>query len=218
MSRPFFSVVVPSYLGDYSGNYGRSAGERLFKFRRALQSVRAQTETDWELIVVADGCEQTMGMAEEYVGWENPVWFYGIEKQRLWSECVRNFGIHKARGWFIVYLDTDDVWGDEHLSLIRGGLEAAGYPLWAIMDDQLWNTGLNRWETQHARLDNPKSMGTSNLVHQRGIYWPKIVYRHPSMGYDQDRQFVRYLKQLDGGQHIGSCQYRVCHIPGQYDI
>lgn len=210
---------MPSFLGDYSGNYGRSATDREAKLDRAIMSVVAQMDDDFELIVVADGCERTWALREKYLEHPARICFMRIPKQRLWSEVPRNTGIMRAEGEYIVYLDTDDYMGEEHLLGIRKGLSDAGFPLWAVMDDLWFNVPENRWEHNVADLSRAESVGTSNLVHRAGIFWPKITFRHPSNGYDHDRQFTRMLMQLQsGGAHIGAGQYHVCHIPRSYDI
>lgn len=59
VTEPMFSIVMPSYLGDYNSSAGPSATNRVEKFIRAVDSVLAQTFGSWELLIVADGCEKT---------------------------------------------------------------------------------------------------------------------------------------------------------------
>ena len=54
MSKPFFSVIVPEH----------NSAEFM---RKGLESIKAQSFTDYELIVVCDACEDnTAEIAREY--------------------------------------------------------------------------------------------------------------------------------------------------------
>jgi len=204
-------------LGEYSGNFGRSATNRVLKFRRAVESVLAQTDASWELVIVADGCEETWSLRNH---WEDArVRFLRIPKQSLWSTIPRNTGLHQAEGRVIAYLDTDDVFLPGHLALLRAGVDAAGEGFfWGYTDDQIWNG--DAFVTRLAQPLGQKTarMGTSNIVHLRGIYWPPVVYRWPAMGYDHDAVFVSNLRSMAEGVYIPDGQYRVCHIPKRYDV
>lgn len=210
-----FSIVMPSYLGDYNSSAGPSATNRVEKFIRAVDSVLAQTFGSWELLIVADGCEKTWGMADRYP--DPRVRFFSISKQRLWSGKVRNSGIHKATGRYIVYLDTDDTFGLDHLSKIYNSIVVRDNPAFVYFDDRVLYKG--EWMRNESAVKRGKC-GTSNVAHRRdlGIYWPQIQYRHPSYGYDHDWQFIQHLKSVATGVYIGDGEYHVMHIPGQYDL
>ena len=216
VSTPYWSVVMPSFLGEYSGNFGRSATNRVEKFVRAVESMLAQTEQSWELLVVSDGCDETWAMRERWA--DKRVKFYRIQKQQLWSTMVRNAGILKATGRVVAYLDTDDVLGAGHLAALRPGIDEAGGGFWwGYTDDEVWDG--QQWVTRAAQgMNKGSAMGTSNIVHLRGIYWPPVKYRWPAMGYDHDALFVRDLKALAPGVYLPGGQYRVCHIPRRYDL
>jgi glycosyltransferase involved in cell wall biosynthesis len=137
-----YSIVMASYLGDYKG----AARNRKEKFRRALDSVIAQTYGDWELLVVSDGCVDTMLILSEYN--DQRIRCFPIDKRPTWDPTVRNFGIHEAKGEWIVYLDTDDVFGPEHLGKI------------------------GKWVERQCSMQKYRH-GTGNLIHARDIYWPE---------------------------------------------
>ena len=218
MSNPVFSVIMPSFLGEYGGNYGRSASDRITKFDRAVRSCLVQTFEGWELIVVADGCEATWAQRDKY---DDPrVRFLRIPKQRLWSGVPRSTGIHKATGEYITYLDTDDQIGPHHLLGLHEGLEVAGMPALAIADDYTYDPTGDTWVRRVASSTKQNTIGTSNIHHRRdlGAYWPDISYRWPSMGYDHDLQFYRHLLTLAEPVHVTGGQYYVMHVPRQYDL
>ena len=211
---------MASYLGDYGGNYGRSATNRTEKFKRAVRSVIDQDQhtTSWELVIVADGCQETMLHAGLWP--DHRIRFIEIPKQRLWSANVRNTGIRHSTGDYIVYLDTDDVLAPSHLADLRTFLFRRDQPQWAVFDDLVWNPNKNVWEQRVANSSRARGAGTSQIAHSResGILWPDVEFRHPHMGYDHDEQFLKHLRKFHGGDWIGSGGYYVMHIPRLYDL
>ena len=215
--QPFFSIVVPSYLENYSGG----ATDREAKFHRAVESVLAQSFTSWELIVVADDCEKTWAAKERYLQRGERIKFFRVPKQRQWSPHVRNFGLHKAVGQYACYLDTDDRFGPYHLAALHAGLQEAEMPAWAAFDSLVWDKGTNFWASQLVSdLLQRRRAGTSNIVHRVGFgYWPEIEYRHPGYGYAvEDRSFVQALQAHSAPVVLSGAEYYVCHIPNDYDI
>ncbi|MGW0859027.1 glycosyltransferase family 2 protein [Streptomyces sp. NPDC002690] len=99
---------------------------------RTIDSVRAQTVEDWELLVVSDGCDDD---TEEWVARaarEDPrVRLVRIARTGHPSG-PRNAGLAGARGAYTAYLDHDDTWHPHHLHVVLGlldggaGLAASG--------------------------------------------------------------------------------------------
>jgi glycosyltransferase involved in cell wall biosynthesis len=78
----------------------------------AIESVRAQTFSDWELILVDDGSTDAstaiaLRYAEQGAGrvryYEHP------GHANLGMSATRNLGVSRARGEFVAFLDADDV-------------------------------------------------------------------------------------------------------------
>lgn len=92
---PFFSVIVPAYN---SAKY----------IRKGLDSIKQQTFTDYELIIVCDSCtDDTEKIAREYT---NNVYIsnYGS------AGGSRNIGLDHAIGDWILFMDDDDWWLHNH--------------------------------------------------------------------------------------------------------
>lgn len=94
---PRISVLIPCY------NAGRFLAQ-------ALDSVLAQSYTDYEIIVIDDGSnDNTADIVAQY---PQVQYFYNAHSG---ISVSRNLAISKARGEFIVFLDADDMWTADKL-------------------------------------------------------------------------------------------------------
>lgn len=92
---PTVSVIVPCF------NQGNFLAE-------TLSSVEAQTLQSWECIIVNDGStDNTEAVATEWAGRDNRFKYYSKPNGGLSS--ARNFGLERATGEFIQFLDSDDL-------------------------------------------------------------------------------------------------------------
>ena len=93
-SKTFISVIVPVY--------------KVEKYlHRCIDSVLAQTFTDFELILVDDGSPDNCGkICEEYA--EKDERIHVIHKENGGLSSARNAGLDIATGDYIVFIDSDD--------------------------------------------------------------------------------------------------------------
>lgn len=196
---------MPSYLGEYTG----AATNRPYKLERAIRSALSQTFTDFELIIVADGCDKTRDVVQIFT--DKRIKLIEIEKQPLWSGVVRNTGIEAATGDYIVYLDSDDMLGTGHLESISKGIEANPAATWFFFNDLM---PVDNMFTERYCSLSIGACGTSNLCH------PKDPCRWlVSDGYAHDWNFIKELRKWSKQyRHIGCAEYLVCHVPNQIDI
>lgn len=115
----------------WSGDFG---GDRDLQSQpcagHAIESVLGQTFTDWELIVVGDGCtDDTAEIVARYVDADPRVRFVNLE--RNWGEqsAPNNIGRSLARAPLIAYLSHDDFWLPHHLKACSEALAATGADL-----------------------------------------------------------------------------------------
>jgi glycosyltransferase involved in cell wall biosynthesis len=95
---PAVSVIIPAYNAAWC-------------IRRALDSVLAQTFTDYEIIVVNDGSrDETLAVIAGYGDVVRVV-----DKANGGLSSARNAGIRAARGTYVAFLDADDRWLPEKL-------------------------------------------------------------------------------------------------------
>ncbi len=116
LKKPKISVIIPVY-----------EVERYL--RRCLDSVIAQTFTDWEAICVDDGSMDDSGkILDEYAARDKR--FRVIHKENAGVSAARNDGIKLARGEFVHFMDSDDFIDPDYYekmidALVRAGADAA---------------------------------------------------------------------------------------------
>lgn len=91
----------------------------------AIRSVLAQTETDWELLIVGDGCTDNTAVVVAQFRDPRLRWF-DRPKGAGFGYDNRNFAFRKMRGEFVAILPHDDIWFPDHLSLLARSLEERG--------------------------------------------------------------------------------------------
>ena len=97
---PTVSIIVPCY------NHGHY-------LRQAVDSVLAQTFSDWELIVIDDGStDDSRAVAASF---EDPRVRYVYQENRGLA-AARNAGIDHACGSWLAFLDADDTWYPDFLA------------------------------------------------------------------------------------------------------
>ena len=126
-NSPFFSVIIPTF-------------NRKATISRAINSLLAQTETDWEAIIVDDGSTddtyyELRPLLDQF---ENIKY---LKQKNRGAAGSKNTGIQHAKGVFFTFLDSDDEYECTHLAsrkkiiienpglqFLSGGLTIIGSP------------------------------------------------------------------------------------------
>jgi GT2 family glycosyltransferase len=90
---PLVSVVIPTF-------------NRWPLCREAVDSVLAQSRSDFEVIVVDDGSTDETSRELAKIG--SPLRLF--TRARTGVSAARNFGVRQARGRYVAFLDSDDLW------------------------------------------------------------------------------------------------------------
>ncbi len=104
-ARPAVCVIIPTY-------------NRAALLAASLDSVVAQTFTDYEIIVVDDGSDDDT--AQRVASRDQSIRYLSQSNQGV-SEA-RNHGLRVARGEFVAFLDSDDLWTPTFLERTVGHL------------------------------------------------------------------------------------------------
>jgi glycosyltransferase involved in cell wall biosynthesis len=103
---------------------------------RALASVRRQTYSNWEAVVVGDHCtdateERVTALGDPRIRFRNlPVREpYPEDRVQRWMIAgvpAMNAGLRMARGSWIAPLDDDDEWDDDHIETLLAAVREQG--------------------------------------------------------------------------------------------
>lgn len=105
---PLISVIIPTY-------------NRAYLIANAINSVKAQTYPNIQLIIVDDGSvDNTQEIVETYPAIE----YY--KKENGGQGSARNYGMQFAKGQYIATLDSDDQWYPEFIEEQLEHLEKDG--------------------------------------------------------------------------------------------
>lgn len=84
--------------------------------REAIDSVLAQTYTNWELLIVDDAStDNSLVLANEFAKTDNRIKVIRNEHSIGMPSAPRNVGIKLSKGRFIAFLDSDDIWFPQKL-------------------------------------------------------------------------------------------------------
>lgn len=99
----FYSIIIPSYNSEKT-------------IEKCLNSVAAQTFTNYEIILVNDGSEdQSLRLIEEWQKRHSDIEIHIIDQDNKGLGAARNAAIDSARGEYCALLDADDYWHPEKL-------------------------------------------------------------------------------------------------------
>ncbi|MDO7874168.1 glycosyltransferase family 2 protein [Hymenobacter sp. ASUV-10] len=111
--QPYFSIVVPTY-------------NRADLIGLTLQSVQNQEFTDWELLIVDDGSkDNTAAVVQPYLA-DARVQY--LPKENAERGVARNYGLARATGRYVLFLDSDDRLHPNHLSTLHAAIAGAPAP------------------------------------------------------------------------------------------
>lgn len=103
---PKFSIIIPVYNVE---KY----------IKRTLESIFAQSEKNFEVILVNDGCtDNSIEIAKKFD-------VNIIKSKHVGVSEARNIGVKHAKGKYLIFLDSDDYWNKDLLKEINKSLKNA---------------------------------------------------------------------------------------------
>lgn len=110
IKNPKVSIVVPVYNAE---KY----------LHRCIDSVLAQTYSDWELLLIDDGSKDASGsICDEYTTKDGRIRVFHKENGGVSS--ARNLGLDNAQGEWVTFVDADDYIEENFLKSFEGNLDA----------------------------------------------------------------------------------------------
>jgi glycosyltransferase involved in cell wall biosynthesis len=99
--NPFFSIVLATYARGHD-------------IKPTIASVLGQTCSDFELIIVGDGCTDDTEAAVRSFEADRMMWL-NLPQNTGSQSFPNNAGMHSSRGRWIAYIGHDDIWAPNHL-------------------------------------------------------------------------------------------------------
>lgn len=128
------TIVTPSY------NSAAFIGQ-------TIESVQAQTFTDWQMIIVDDlSTDSSNAIIADYAA-RDPRIIPVILSENSGAAVARNVAIEKADGRFIAFLDSDDLWQPQKLEKQIAFMTAGGYGLTFSWYDRIDEAGISLDQT-----------------------------------------------------------------------
>lgn len=149
---PTISIVIPSY-------------QHAAELPLCLESIFAQTFSDYEIIIVNDG--STDGTAEaiapQLAGTHRERITY-VEQENRGGNAARNRGASMARGAFILFCDADVLMRPDMLQQMLDALAAAPGASYAYSDFKFGWKKFNLWPFDGAKLRELNYIHTTSLI------------------------------------------------------
>lgn len=158
MNIPLISIVIPAY--NASGHIGET-----------LDSVKKQTYTNWEIILVNDcSTDHTVNLVKQFAEQVSSTIKVITNETNSGVSVSRNVAVANASGSWLALLDSDDVWLPNHLETLvnevvkESGLNIVYSGFQAFLDDV--NNIIFKQEISKDIIDN---FNVSLYTHQIGI-------------------------------------------------
>jgi len=205
---PLVSVIIPAYNAtDYIAD--------------ALQSVFAQTFSDFEVLLVNDGSPDKESLEQELQPYLSKIRYFNQVNRG--PSAARNLAIRESQGRFVAFLDADDFWLPQHLArqverLSRNqkiGLVYAN--AFHLRDNTLIGTAFERVPQSEAAdvdslLSEQCTINTSSVVASRSALFQAGLFDE-SMRHCEDFDLWLRLARLGVGIEYDS-QVQVGHRVG----
>lgn len=167
--QPLVSVIINCYNGE---KY----------LREAIDSVIAQTYTNWEIIFWDNqSTDGTGGIVESY---NSPKIHYIYAPQHTPLGEARNLAVEKANGEYINFLDADDIWStnklEEQIKLIEPGKCEVVYTHFKVKYEggADSDSSMKRYyEELNKFRPNPKYTVFQNLLHRNWIIFSSVIFK-----------------------------------------
>ncbi len=185
------SIITPSY---------NTAGF----IEETVKSVLSQTYTDWEMLIVDDcSTDNTDEVVAPYLS--DPRIRYLKNEKNSGAAVSRNYALREAKGKWIAFLDSDDLWTPDKLTKQIEFMKENGYAF----------SYTNYIEIGEDSVPNGKSVTGPKKITKHGMYnycWPgclTVMYDAETVGLIQIEDIK---KNNDYAMWLKACKKATCHL------
>ena len=204
MQKETVSIIIPMYNSE---KY----------IAKTIESVQAQTYTDWEIIVMDDlSSDRSAQIVQSYAKWDERIHYY-LEKQKSGVAKARNDAMEKADGRYLAFLDSDDMWIpqklERELKLMKQKNVPFVYGGCEVIDENGNKTGKIR--------KVPEQIDYEKLLHGNVIPCLTVLidrqavgtFQMPQMGHEDYATWLNILKKVPKACGINEpiAYYRMSH-------
>lgn len=185
------SIIMPSY------NTARFIGE-------TINSVLSQTYTNWELIIVDDcSTDNTDEVVGSFLS-DQRIRYLKNEKNSG-AAVSRNYALREAKGKWIAFLDSDDIWLPEKLEKQIGFMTDNGYKFSYTNYEEIDENSvpLGRWVT------GPKKIGKTGMYNYCWLGCLTVMYDYDTVGLVQ---IADIKKNNDYAMWLKACKKAKCYL------
>lgn len=153
------SIITPSYNSE--------------KFiSETIDSVLAQTYQNWEMIIVDDvSTDNSIGVISKYLVLDNRIKLIQLNKNSG-AAVARNTAIKIAKGRYIAFLDSDDLWTHEKLEKHILFMQLNNYPFTFSSYEKISEDGVNNLGI----VSTPKKVNYQELLKTNVIGCLTAIY------------------------------------------
>ena len=170
MNTPFFSIIIPTY-------------NRANLILKTLQSVLEQKFDDFEVIIVDDGSTDN---TQEIFKKSFPKTTY-YRKNNEERAAARNYGIMRAKGAFITFLDSDDLLYPNHLEEAKNIIETNKNAVFISLAYEMKNDkGLVLWQQNTRKGNLNDALLKGNHLSCMGVFVEKEVMQENLFNENRD--------------------------------
>lgn len=170
--------------------------------REAVDSIRTQTFSNWELLLVDDGStDGSSAIAKELADADPRITYLqhpGHENRGM--SASRNLGVRHAQGEWVAFLDSDDAWTPGHLESLLAAARQHPDAEMVYGPGRYWYS----WDPAAGRPDTVQNIGldpvTGTLPTDLATYFIKHGGATPCMG--------AFLIRRDAFERLGGSEER----------
>lgn len=182
--------------------------------RMTIDSVLAQDYQNWEMLITDDGStDDSVSIIEEYARKDERIKLFRLDTASGSPAAPRNKSISEAKGKYIAFLDSDDIWEPGKLTEQVTFAEKNNYAVvYSYYEKMSYNGERNR------RVVRTADRYTYNdIIKTDGVPWLTLMIRMDAVG---DLRFVKEDKEdyifLMALLRKGYTAYNTCKMHAAY--